>query len=197
MNTKILNIILENKNWVSLERSMRIYTNLCEVFSRGVDGDIVEMGSHHGGSAMLIQSAIEYKDQMYRDFHVFDSFKGFPPPTDQDLSSYKGGEFAVPSEVLVSNFKRNNLTLPTIHEGFFHETADQHPDKIAFAHLDSDLYMSIKQSLEIVFPRLSTGGVIVIDDYNHKKFPGVKQACLEFFAGRHFLEFEEQAVFTK
>lgn len=196
MNTRILNIILENRDWISLERAMRIHAHLCSVIDRGVEGAIVEMGSHHGGSAMLIESTLEYKKQN-RVFHVFDSFKGFPPPVEQDMSCFKGGEFAVPSEVLVANFKRNGLRVPVLHEGFFHQTAGEHPKQIAFAHLDSDLYVSIKQSLELVFPRMPVGGVIVIDDYEHPKFPGVKQACLEFFAGRHFETFQEQAVFVK
>lgn len=98
--------------------------------------------------------------------------------------------------------------MPKIVEGWFNETLHKKlPKAICFAHLDGDFYSSIKESLEAIYPRLSRGAIVVIDDFyssrNHKKIeklinqnrysqesnrkikiqnllPGVKKACDEF-----------------
>src|SRR3546814_13129177 len=92
-------------------------------------------------------------------------------------------------DVLMANFARYGLRPPVIHQGWFSETVPQElPEKICFAHLDGDLYESIKVSLDGVYPRLSKGAVCVIDDYTDPavynewgdRLPGVKKACDEF-----------------
>ena len=62
------------------------------------------------------------------------------------------------------------------------------PKKISFAHLDGDFYSSILESLIYVYPNLSKGAIVIIDDYCDPKIhdvnnilPGVKKACDEFF----------------
>lgn len=56
------------------------------------------------------------------------------------------------------------------------------PESIAILRLDTDWYASTKAELEVLFPRLSPGGVLIIDDYGC--FQGAKQAVDEYFAGR-------------
>ena len=60
---------------------------------------------------------------------------------------------------------------------------DNLPKKISFLRLDTDLYTTTKFELEILFPRLVSGGILHIDDYG--QFPGVQKAVTEYFEGKN------------
>jgi hypothetical protein len=57
---------------------------------------------------------------------------------------------------------------------------EQAPEEIAVLRLDTDWYASTKHELETLYPRLSSGGVLIIDDYGH--WEGSRQAFDEYFA---------------
>ena len=56
---------------------------------------------------------------------------------------------------------------------------DNIPQIISLLRLDTDFHDSIKKSLEILYPKLIKGGVLIIDDYGH--FKEVKTAVDNFF----------------
>ncbi len=53
------------------------------------------------------------------------------------------------------------------------------PEKISILRLDTDWYESTKHELNNLFPRLVSGGILIIDDYGH--FQGSKKAVDEYF----------------
>src|SRR5690606_23062787 len=53
------------------------------------------------------------------------------------------------------------------------------PDKIAILRLDTDWYSSTKHELVHLFPKLSNGGILIIDDYGH--WEGARKAVDEYF----------------
>ena len=55
------------------------------------------------------------------------------------------------------------------------------PGKISILRLDTDWYESTKHELEHLYPILSPGGVLIIDDYGH--FAGARKAVDEYFSG--------------
>jgi hypothetical protein len=54
------------------------------------------------------------------------------------------------------------------------------PPALALLRLDTDWYESTRHELEHLYPRLSAGGVLIIDDYGHWK--GSRRATDEFIA---------------
>jgi O-methyltransferase len=56
--------------------------------------------------------------------------------------------------------------------------------QIAMVHIDLDIYRSIKDGLEFIWPRLSRGGFAVFDDYGFHSCPGARAAVDEFFQSR-------------
>jgi hypothetical protein len=50
----------------------------------------------------------------------------------------------------------------------------------SFVHIDVDLYQPTLDSLEFFYPRLSTGGIIVLDDYGFGTCPGATAAVDSF-----------------
>lgn len=176
---------------MNLEQAMNIYHLLSQVLLTAVPGDIVELGSYKGITAILLQKTLE-QFRSNKQLHLFDSFQGLPAKTAKDgITYFSSGDCKSTIDELTANFKRYGVRLPIIHAGWFAETAAEQPGQIAFAHLDGDFYSSILESLQIVYPRLAPGAVVVIDDYCDPQLldvnnilPGVKKACDEFFADK-------------
>ena len=55
----------------------------------------------------------------------------------------------------------------------------QAPTAVALLRLDTDWYLSTKHEMEHLYPRLSAGGVLIVDDYGH--WDGARQAVEEYF----------------
>ena len=69
-------------------------------------------------------------------------------------------------------------------EGKVEDTIPAHaPERIALLRLDTDWYESTRHELEHLYPRLSRGGVLIIDDYGH--WQGARQAVDEYFGDAH------------
>jgi len=167
---------------------MNMFHLATSVLSYDVPGEFVELGCHSGQSAVLFQKIIGDNDNS-RALHVFDSFEGLPEVKTEDGNTpFRQGQMATTQEAVLQNFARLSLKPPVIHQGWFEDTLPtQLPERIAFAHLDGDLYDSIRVSLEYVYPKLSKGAVCLIDDYTDpavfdslNQCPGVKRACDEF-----------------
>lgn len=67
------------------------------------------------------------------------------------------------------------------------------PGKISVLRLDTDWYESTKKELEVLYPKLAVGGVLMIDDYGY--WGGAKKAVDEYFADipRPFLQYTDSA----
>lgn len=116
---------------------------------------------------------------------IYDSFEGLPEKSDADKSvlgeNFRGGELYVTKREVKERFLRAGLPVPVIKKGWFKDLGDADlPPMIAFAFLDGDFYESISDSLKLVGPRMSAGGVIVVHDYTNQALPGVKKAVDEW-----------------
>jgi O-methyltransferase len=72
------------------------------------------------------------------------------------------------------------------------EVPNDLPERISVLRLDTDWYESTKNELEILYPRLSVGGVLLVDDYGH--WAGAQEAVDEYFKGydnRPFLVYND------
>ena len=66
--------------------------------------------------------------------------------------------------------------------GLFRDTLNAvQAERFALVHVDCDLYGSVAECCAFYYPRLSSGGFIVFDDYGFRSCPGAKQAVDEFF----------------
>ena len=140
-------------------------------------------------------------DAADRDLYLFDTFRGMPPPTEEDvLSAYDGyspmrhwrrrqrkdgvnrwhyvraGETR--AALLSTDYPAERIHLV---EGRVEETLPSAaPERVALLRLDTDWYQSTKHELEHLYPRISPGGVVIIDDYGH--YEGARRAVSEYLA---------------
>lgn len=151
---------------------------------------VVECGYGYGQNFLCLAS-IANKDE--RDLWAFDSFQGFPDPTQGDASqrNAKKGEWNVRSLLeakqqiqrfgFAPSYVKNKVRLIP---GFVEETLHKNlpPAPIAFLHIDLDLYSAHKCSLEQLFPLVAEAGIVLFDEYEYNlTWPGAKLAVDEYF----------------
>lgn len=145
-----------------------------------VMGDIAELGVYRGDLAWQLNALFSE-----RTLHLFDTFKGFEPrdieeESKQRLSKAKEGDFADTSIAFV----QSRLPYPDkamFHKGFFPDTAAGLENcRFALVSLDADLYAPTLAGLHYFYPRLNPGGMILLHDYNNRRFRGAWQAVADY-----------------
>lgn len=141
-----------------------------------VPGDLVECGVWRGGASILMRAVLSAYGDQKRCVWLCDSFEGVPPPDAAHYEADKGiklhraaGVLAVPQAQVKANFERYGLLDDQVRfvPGWFKDTLRDAPiDRIAVLRLDGDLYESTIQALDALYPRLSSGGFCIIDDYH-------------------------------
>jgi len=169
-----------------------------QVSRRGVPGAIVECGVWRGGSTMAAALTLLQEKDTERDLYLFDTYTGMSEPGEEDEASpYDGydlrrmwkrrtsGWHAVPVETVRANMESTGYPAERMHyvEGPVEVTVPgSAPDVIALLRLDTDWYASTLHELEHLWPRLSPGGVLILDDYGH--YAGARRAVDEYFDAR-------------
>jgi hypothetical protein len=156
--------------------------------TRNVPGNIVECGVSIGHGALLFLLLSEYAE-ISREYYGFDSFEGFPNPSEKDEKTPITGKgfWANPTDTVIKVLKDGRLPDEVIEskvhliKGYFENTLTSYSGAIAILHLDCDLYDSYKVSLEHLYDKVSPGGVIMFDEYNDNRWPGATKAIDEFF----------------
>jgi O-methyltransferase len=142
-----------------------------------LEGDIWECGVYRGGTAAMM-AAIMRDNGSSKRLVLFDTFEGMPE-TDAKRDWHKAGDFADTSVEAVRAYVGDNCT---IVKGFIPDTFNGLEDrKVAFSHIDVDIYRSVLDCVEFIWPRLSLGGFVVFDDYGFPTCPGARLAVDEFF----------------
>lgn len=176
-----------------------VWRELEKVLQTGASGNVVEFGCYIGTTSLFIRRLLDKYDQSdAREFHVYDSFEGLPPKTAEDESAagvdFQAGKLFAGKRELLQQFKNVNLRPPIVHKGWFDQLSGADvPEHIAFAFLDGDFYGSIMSSLQLVWPKLEQGSVVVIDDYQRAELPGVDRAVHEFLRGKTYKRLRGQA----
>jgi O-methyltransferase len=137
-------------------------------------GDVLEVGVWRGGTAALICSNLAMSGEPGM-VYLADTFHGVVKAGEND-NFYRNGEHADASAASVEALLKSlGLQNYQILQGIFpDETTTLLQDRcFAFCHIDVDVYQSAKDVTEWVWPRLTTGGAIVFDDYGFYQCGGV------------------------
>lgn len=157
-----------------------------QVRKNKIPGDFIETGVWRGGCTIFMRAFLKAYGDKKRKVWVADSFEGLPQPdinkypSDQSLISMTGW-FASSLEEAQANFRRYGLLDAQVCflKGWFSQTLPQAPiDAISIMRLDGDLYESTMDGLNHLYPKLSVGGYVIIDDYF--SFPMCAEAVNDF-----------------
>ena len=145
--------------------------------SENIPGDYIETGVWRGGSSILMRAILAAREETGRRVYLADSFEGLPPPKPDLYPQDKGDtlhaypQLAISLEQVKDNFARYGLLDDQVMfvKGFFDQTLPKlEAGPFALLRLDGDMYESTIVALESLYPRLSPGGFIIIDDYGLK-----------------------------
>jgi O-methyltransferase len=212
---EIVHYIMSNKlTMVSYERLWTTVMACKYVVDREIEGDFVECGVWRGGNALAAAEIFKLHNSK-RNVWLFDTFKGMTAPTDFDVQASDGrtartqyeadqkethNEWCYSSiEDVRQNFANRGLTT-NIHfvQGDVCQTLNSEPsklpNKISVLRLDTDWYESTKKELEVLYPKLTVGGCLIIDDYGH--WSGSKKATDEYFEKNQNRPFLQHTDYT-
>lgn len=199
----------------SINRMYGMYKASEYVIDNGIEGAFVECGVWRGGSVMVGMDVLLKKNVTDREFWLYDTFAGMSKPTEKDVMSsgldanqewqrLKTGVKEEASdwcfagiEEVIENVTRTGYPRSQIItvQGKVEETIpDKMPEKIALLRLDTDWYESTRQELEYLFPRLSVGGVLILDDYGCWK--GAREAVDEYFLKNNYKIFFQRLDYS-
>ncbi|HLW40489.1 MAG TPA: class I SAM-dependent methyltransferase [Brumimicrobium sp.] len=144
-----------------------------------IDGVFCEFGVYKGKSVNYIARRIK------QEIHAFDSFEGLPETW---LSTHKKGHFALNK---LPSFEPNVV----IHKGWFDETlpdfVKNQNEKIAFLHIDCDLYSSTKTIFNFLNQQIVEGTIILFDEYfNYPFWEQHEYKAFQEFVSEHNIEYE-------
>jgi hypothetical protein len=145
------------------------------VIRNQIPGDLIETGAWRGGATMLMRAILKAHDIRDRRVFVADSFCGIPPVNPEKYPADQAHAGTHELEILNNNslervqahFERMHLLDDQVVflKGWFKDTLPNIPTtRIALMRLDGDLYESTWDALTNLYPKLSVGGYVIIDD---------------------------------
>ncbi len=165
---------LEAETMVGLKRLDSLQQCVTSVIRNGVPGDLIETGVWRGGSSIFMRAILKAYGDTSRKVWLADSFRGLPPPdparypVDEGDTLWKYSELAIPMEQVKANFSRYGLLDDQVAflPGWFRDTLPTAPiERLAVLRLDGDLYESTMEALVALYPKVSAGGFVIVDDY--------------------------------
>lgn len=161
---------------------------------QGIEGDIVECGVWRGGMMMAATQALSLTGDLNRHVYLYDTFEGMCEPGVHDgdkanslFTEYKRSDGTSnwcrsTLEEVKSNVATSGYPSDKVHyiKGKVEDTIPgKTPERIALLRLDTDWYESTLHEFEHLFPLVSVGGVVIIDDYG--AWAGSRKATDEYF----------------
>lgn len=184
----------------SVERLYDLYKSVEYICKAKIPGDMLECGVWRGGSMMLVAKTLVAVGDTSRTLYLFDTYEGHPKPdVEEDVDLWgnravddwvkhrKTDESSDWAYVSIDEVRANMestgypMDKVVLVKGMVESTATTPTSPhFSMVRLDTDWYASAKISLETFWPRLSRGGVLIVDDYGH--YRGQRKAVDEYFA---------------
>lgn len=175
--------LIETTNTGLVSMSFKEALNLSRLVTKTahLEGDIAELGTFHGGSALVMAQANAARKRM----HLFDTFEGIPYVS-ETLDSVVVGDIRGKSLEEVQAVLADYADCISYHVGIFPATTSGiDPDQtFCLVNLDADTYEGTLEALRFFYPRMTPGGAILVHDYSQPHTVGVKVAVDEYFADK-------------
>jgi hypothetical protein len=145
------------------------------VLQEQIPGDFIETGVMRGGTVILMRAILKAHGVTDRVIWAADSFEGFRAPDVEKYPEDAGAEWhlrpltEVGVDFVRRNFERYGLMDDQVRflKGWFRDTLGGAPiERLSILRLDGDLYESTMDAIVPLYPKLSPGGFLIVDDYN-------------------------------
>jgi O-methyltransferase len=197
----------------SIERLYSLFNACLYIIENKFEGDLVECGVWKGGSAMMMALVLKSKGITNKKIYLYDTYEGMSEPTEKDISIHgKPASQQLKEEdklnndsiwcyasydEVVSNLRSTGYPMENLVfiKGKVEDTLQTNlPGPLALLRLDTDWYESTKVELEKLYPLLTNGSPLIIDDFGH--WEGARKAVQEYFADRNIFPFLQRIDIT-
>ena len=186
------------------ERTQALIDATRHLVRTGVPGAFAECGVWLGGSVVAMALTLIEEGASDRELWLYDTFEGMTRPGEHDVSpihppaaetweeAHSRGERAWPGLFDPERFNQDAVRETVLATGYPAERVHivkgaveqtipgSAPERLALLRLDTDWYASTRHEMTHLYPRLSPGGVLIVDDYGH--WEGSRRAVEEHFA---------------
>ncbi len=134
-----------------------------------LEGDYVECGVYRGFLSMALMTDLNFASMPDRTFHLFDTYSGLVAGlvTEEDTAAYRNDYEDCYEFVKKSFASYDNVN---IVRGPVPDTLPSaNIEKVAYLSIDMNCTQPEVDALEYFWPRMVSGGLVVLDDYG---FPG-------------------------
>lgn len=179
-SVKILDSYVEVSAWA---RDTFLKNLAQEIARRKILGSTAEAGVFQGDFAKLIN---HYFPE--RRLYLFDTFVGFDE-RDIAYETHYNADYAAHFRETSVELVMGKMEFPErviLKKGHIPETLQGITDNFCFVNLDMDLYRPTLVALEWFWPRMVSGGIILVHDFFEEAgiFPHLREAVIQF-AGEH------------
>lgn len=150
----------------------------CVLQTNHLKGDLAEFGTYLGGTAKMMGYYA-----LGSTIHIYDTFTGIPD--DDEHGEHRKGDFAT-NEAEVRGYLGSEQF--KIHAGFFPDTADHSVKGYRLVHIDADTFQSTRAAIIYFSDLMVRGGIMVFDDFNWYRTPGVAKALYEAFSPERIIQ---------
>ena len=199
----------EGRDWprfaqtmVGIHRLENVQHCIERVLADRVPGDLIEAGAWRGGVPIFMRGLLKAYGITDRTVFAADSFCGLPPPNPEAYPEDAGDQHHTADMLVVSredveqNFRLYDLLDEQVAflEGWFRDTLPTVRDRAwAIVRIDGDMYESTMDALVNLYPGLSVGGYLIIDDF---AFEPCRKAVADFRSARNIDEPIEEIDWT-
>lgn len=171
----------EGRDWplyaqtmIGRKRTRNVRELVERVIAERIPGDLIEAGCWRGGTVIMMRGILKAHGINDRTVFAADSFQGLPEPdperfpADSGDINYTADELAVSLEEVQRNLALYGMNDGGVEflEGWFRDTLPTVRDRQwALVRLDGDLYESTMDGLTNLYPQLSPGGFLIVDDF--------------------------------
>ncbi len=172
---------------IGYKRLTNIQDCVTDVLHNNIEGDLIETGVWRGGAVIFMRAILKAYHCTNRIVWAADSYEGLPKPdadkyvADTDDQHHTYDELKISLETVKENFRKYDLLDEQVRflKGWFKDTLPVAPiKKLAVLRLDGDMYESTMDALTNLYPKVSKGGYIIIDDWGAVE--GCKLAVLDY-----------------
>lgn len=195
---RLYNIVIKDEYFISLCKLVFGVTRLTvdklwslyQLSKIAKEGCVIEVGTYRGGSAKFLAELYACSDLFF-----YDTFDGIPDITsDYDKPIMKNSFQYTDYESVIKYIGHKDRV--SCVEGFFPNSFIFPEEEISFVYLDVDTYSCVIDSLNLLYPLLTQGAIVLIDDYD-LNYKGVRIAVNEYMQDKSesLLQFVSDQVF--
>ena len=159
---------------VGVRRLSSLQSCIEQVLIDGIPGDLIETGVWRGGAVIFMRAVLKAHARTDKVVWVADSFSGHPPPdvarypADRTMTLHRFDHQTISLEEVQANFANYGLLDGQVQflKGWFKDTLPTaQVERLSLMRLDGVSYGATTEALTYLYPKLSVGGFVLIDDY--------------------------------